>query len=122
VPTASDHLVQAGANRAHAEWLLSERPNDRTALQWAVTAVFYSALHGLTAYLMLRGITVSSHLARERVLTNPANGVPQDVYDAYHTLDDQSRDARYELVPFTLQDVRDLLDHELAAIAAFTGM
>jgi len=68
------------------------------------------------------GVNVSSHLARERVLTNPRYGVPANVYDAYRNLNDQSRDARYEFEPFTAQDVRDLLDQELAAIAAFTGM
>lgn len=122
VPTSNDHLIQARANRDHAEWLLATRPADATARQWAVTATFYSALHGITSYLMRRGIRVSSHLARDRVLSNPGNGVPQSVYDAYRMLDDCSRDARYELYPFTLQDARDLLDYELAAIAAFTGM
>jgi len=48
--------------------------------------------------------------------------VPIDVYDAYRKLDDLSRDARYAFGPFTAQDVRDLLDQELAAIATFTGM
>ena len=61
--TPSDHLARARENRAHAEWLINERPTDPTAVQWAVTAVFYSALHGLTAYLMARGVNVSSHTA-----------------------------------------------------------
>ena len=122
VPTVNDYLVQARANRAHAEWLLTERPSDPTAMQWAVTAVFYNALHGLTAYLLARGIIVRSHSARDRALTHPANGVPQNIYDAYHNLDDHGRDARYALVAFTHQEVRDLLDQDLASIATFVGM
>jgi len=91
-------------------------------MQWAVTAIFYSALHAMTAYLMGHGVNVTSHLARDRALTDPRYGVPVPVYDAYHSLNDLSRDARYEFRVFTAQDVRDLLDRELATIATFTGM
>lgn len=122
VPSANDHLLQARANRAHAEWLLAISPSDPTALQWAVTAAFYSALHGLTAHLMGQGITVSSHVTRAKALADPNNGVPQAILYAYRTLEAQSRGARYELWSFVLQDVQDLLDQELATIAAFTGM
>ena len=48
--------------------------------------------------------------------------MPVPVYRAYRTLDDNSRDARYDMQPFTAQDVRDLLDQELAVVAAFVGM
>jgi hypothetical protein len=61
-------------------------------------------------------------MARDRVLLNPLNGVPRSVYRAYRSLDKYSRDARYDLLPFTAQDVRDLLDNELAAVTSFTGM
>lgn len=122
VPSVSAHLAQARANRAHAEWLLASRPNDPTALQWAVTAAFYSALHGLTAYLLARGIVVASHAARGKALADPANGVPQAVYGAYRTLEDRSRRGRYLLGSFSEQDVRDLLDQDLAAVAALTDI
>jgi hypothetical protein len=101
---------------------MADRPADATALQWAVTAVFYSALHGLTAYLMVQGVNVSSHTSRRRALHDPQNQVPPNILFAYDALEVESRGARYELWPYTLQEVRDLLDHELAAIAAFTGM
>jgi hypothetical protein len=91
-------------------------------MQWAVAAIFYSALHGITAHLMRRGIIVRSHVARDRVLANPSSGIPSSVYAAYRDLDDYSRDARYDLQPFTAQEVQDLLDHQLAAVAAFVGM
>lgn len=115
-------MARARDNRAHAEWLIAERPTDATALQWAVTAAFYCALHGLTAYLMARGVTVSSHTSRRRALHDPQNQVPQHIQFAYDALEVESRGARYELWPYTLHEVRDLLDQELAAIAAFTGM
>ena len=121
-PTPHDHLNQARANRSHAEWLLATSPSDSTALEWAVAAVFYSALHGISAYLLARGFRITSHLARDRVPSNPRNGVPLAVYQAYRDLDDYSRDARYEMHPFTAQEVPDLLDQELVVVAAFVGM
>jgi len=122
VPTPNDHLVQARANREHAEWLLTARPNDPTAMQWAVAAIFYSALHGITAHLMRQGILVRSHMARDRVLSNPSSGIPAGVYAAYRDLNDYSRDARYDLQPFSALEVQDLLDQQLEAVAAFVGM
>jgi hypothetical protein len=122
VPTANDHLVQARVNRDHAEWLLGVNATDPTARQWAVTATFYCALHGLTAYLIGRGVTVTNHTARALALLDPSSGVPRSVFRAYRRLDEASRGARYELWVFTPGDVRDLLDQELAAVAAFTGI
>jgi hypothetical protein len=85
-------------------------------MQWAVTVTFYSALHALGAYLLTRGIQVTSHRARDRVISNPVNGVPANIYRAYRDLEDYSRDARYDLLPFASQEVRDLLGQQLAAI------
>jgi hypothetical protein len=56
------------------------------------------------------------------MMSSPGSVVPQNVYDAYWTLHDHSQDARYGLLPFTDTEVRDLLDQELATVAAFTGM
>ena len=121
-PTPQDHLNQARANRDHAEWLLSTNARDPTARQWATTAAFYSALHALTAHLMTRGVQVWDHKTRAQAITNPVNGVPSSIHDDYRFLERRSRQARYQLRRFTVQEVRDLLDQELAAIAAFTGM
>jgi hypothetical protein len=76
----------------------------------------------MTAYLMAQSVTVSNHTARARALHDPVNGVPPAIISAYGVLEQWSRGARYELWIFTAQDVRDLLDQELATIAAFTGM
>jgi hypothetical protein len=122
VPSVRNHLDQARANREHAEWLLASRSHDPTALQWAVTATFYSALHGLTAHLMSRGVTVSDHTRRGQALANPANAVPPALHNDYRTLERRSRQARYLLRRFSVQQARDLLDQQLAAIASFTGM
>jgi hypothetical protein len=122
VPSINDHLAQARANRAYAEWVLMTAQSDPTALQWLVTAAFYSALHGLTAYLVGQGIVVKNHTERGRAPAAPNSGVSYRVQTAYRVLQEASRGGRYELRAFTSQEVRGLLDHELAAIASFTGM
>jgi hypothetical protein len=121
-PTVNDYLDKARGNRAHAEWVFSMLPNNQIGLQWVVTAAFYSALHGVSAYLLGIGVQVTNHTARAKALGDPANGVPPAILVAYRTLEFQSRQARYMHSVFRTQDVRDLLDQELARIAAFTGM
>lgn len=96
--------------------------NDPTALQWAVTATFYSVLHALTAHLLSRGVRVWDHRMRSQAIADPINGVPVSIRDDYRLLERRSRQARYLLRRFARQSVRDLLDQELARIAAFTGM
>ena len=87
-----------------------------------VTAAFYSALHGISAYLLALGVKVTNHTARAKALGDPANGVPPAVLVAYRRLEAHSRQARYMHATFASRDVRDLLDQELATIATFTGM
>src|SRR6185503_15229751 len=96
-PTPADHLNQARANRDHAEWLIATSPNDPTALQWAVTAAFYSALHALTAHLLARGVQVWDHRMRTQALADPRNGVPLSIHDNYRLLERRSRQGRYLL-------------------------
>jgi len=115
-------MEQARANRRHAERILADMAQDATARQWVVTIAFYSALHALTDYLLQRGIVVANHTMRERALADPNNGVPAHVHNAYRMLERRSRRVRYFLAVFSEQDVRDLLDQELAAVATFTGM
>jgi hypothetical protein len=117
-----DHLGQGRGNRAHAEWLLQTQSNNPIALQWAVTAAFYSALHGMSLYLRQRGVTVTTHTNRTKALGNPANGVPVAILNHYRRLEFKSRGARYGGQRFTQRQVQALLDNELAAVAAFTGL
>jgi hypothetical protein len=91
-------------------------------MQWAATAAFYSALHALSDYLARSGVVVVNHTSRARALADPINGVPVAVHDTYRLLERRSRRARYLLAVFSEQDVRNLIDRELAAVAAFTGL
>jgi uncharacterized protein (UPF0332 family) len=117
------HLDQARINREFVEDLLRDRPADPAAMQWAVTAAFYCALHCLQAHLLARGMSPRTHVARDRLLASPASGVPDDVYAAYEALKQRSEGARYGLRRFTADRVRrEILDGYLARVTAFVGL
>jgi hypothetical protein len=123
VPQPAQHFNQARWNRDHAEHLLATYPQDPVALQWAVTAAFYAALHCLTGYLAQRGIQVSNHQQREAAIADPRNGVPLQVYDAYVRLKRRSTGARYLLQTFTPAQVRSpILDVYFARVATFVKL
>src|SRR5688572_9959800 len=96
---------------------------DGTALQWAVTATFYCAVHCLSAHLQQRGIVVRRHVDRDAALANPNNGVPTNVYDAYCKLKRRSEGGRYLCWRFTPQDIRTtILDTLLADVTSFVQL
>ena len=122
-PTRAEHLDQARVNRAHAEQLLKQSPTDPIALQWAVTAAFYCAVHRLQAHLVGRGARPRTHGQRDAYLSDPRYGVPRDVYVTYRQLKWRSEGARYLMARFTATEVRrDILDRYLARITSFVGL
>lgn len=86
--------MQAKANRGFVEYLVRECSGDPAAMQWAVTAAFYCALHCLQAHLLGRGMNPRTHVARDRLLASPTSGVPNHVYVAYEALRQRSEGAR----------------------------
>ena len=122
-PTPDDHLGQARRNLALAEYLLREHAADPTYVQWAVTAIFYCAVHCMQAHVMQQGQRPRTHEARGRLIANPAYGVPLDVQTAYELLSQRSRAARYDLATFDPTIVQQrLVRHYLARITSFVGL
>ena len=96
---------------------------DGAALQWAVTADFYCAVHCLSAHLQRQGITIRRHVDRDAALADPNNGVPTNVYDAYCKLKRRSEGGRYLCWQFTARDVRaTILDALLADVTTFVQL
>ena len=123
MPSRAQHLEQARGNREHARFLVGTHPTDRYALQWAVTAAFYAAVHGVEAHLASMGQHSTDHLDRERRMRAPANRVPPAVYRAYNRLKNRSQGARYHLWTFTADEVeRTIIDRDLAVVARFAGL
>jgi hypothetical protein len=68
VPSASDreaarfHLAGVAKQLEHAEFLRASGRDDHTTVGWAITALFYCAVHVIRAYLTgVKGVTVSAH-------------------------------------------------------------
>jgi hypothetical protein len=83
-------------------------------VDWAVTVLFYSALHWMRALAAQEGYQIKAYksyrkgiLGEEEVFT----GTPvftQQAFEWYSHLKDDSRDARYEMRQFSEVDFRDL--------------
>jgi hypothetical protein len=61
---------------------------------WAVTTIFYAAVHEIQAFLVRQGIRTYTHETRKAELRKAHH--PSDLFTLYETLEDHSRNARYE--------------------------
>jgi hypothetical protein len=118
----ADYIQQAHHNANLARYL---RQNKTDCLDWALTCLFYSAVHWVNAYLCKCGKPIPRrHTSIESGKPGRLNIVQQDstlrkIYVSYRTLDDESRDARYELqIPLPAEYDRSLLP-ELEKVKAF---
>ena len=120
--TIQDHLTQAHHNEDLAQQL------GRTPLEmydWAITALFYSILHFVDAYLLqYHNISPKGHTRRGKI-PGRAECVKQylpQIYDAYKILYDASVRARYEggyLGPGSAGDYQNLRDTEFTGARGF---
>lgn len=90
-------------------------------LDWAVTVIFYAALHyirAVAARYLFSNISTYGELDRmfERLQILRQNS---GIYVDYRQLKDDSRVARYDMRKFSPQEVRDLRDEELSRIRQF---
>lgn len=73
---------------------------------WRIIILYYAAMHYVDAYLATRNVHPDSHADRKREMREVRELDP--IYDIYRTIENSSRDARYEAVPFTPQDVAEI--------------
>jgi uncharacterized protein (UPF0332 family) len=107
--TRDEHLKQAKANEAHADALLQNASPE--SLAWAVTALFYSAVHYGRAFLAAsRTPTITSHVGFESYFRRSWKVTPTtpDVFDLYRRLKDESEAARYDCASFSKTQVENL--------------
>src|SRR5579859_4799947 len=93
MPASDVHRDQALRNRtfAYQPFALGEDGSDPTALQWAVTAAFYCALHCVELHLSDRRVHSLSHWDGEQYL----DSLPDPIYTAYKQLKSFSESCRY---------------------------
>lgn len=116
--TVQAHVEQAQRNEAFLESLAID---STPYLDWAVTVIFYAALHYLRALFAHHHVAniarygdVDKAFARLAVVRQEAG-----IYNDYRQLKDDSRDARYNMWRPRLADVVEFRDGELQRIRSF---
>ncbi len=115
MPSFDGHLAQAEKNERFYHSL-----DIRTSkfLDWAVTSLFYSALHYVDAYLAARvppfGSHPDNHTARGLWIDRVAE--LSRIEAEYRWLRNYSESARYGLMRFTPQQVSDIYNFRFRAV------
>ena len=95
MPQREQHLTRATENEALA---LGLNRKSGVCIDWAITMLFYSALHWIDAYLAGKNFHPATHQIRDDEVEN--NGSLSAVFNDYRRLKDLSRAARYEIPGF----------------------
>ena len=116
--TEQAHLRQAQHNE---QFLTTFDPAITPYLDWAVTVIFYAALHYIRALAARHQfMNISRYGELDRVFERlPVFRHNRAVYVDYRQLKDDSRAARYDMGVFSSQEVAGLRDEELLRIRQF---
>ena len=102
MPSKGDHLAKAINNRRFADGVNVTSP---TGIGWAMTALFYSALHYVEAY----NAQYNMHCRKHEELSNDIgrNPVLVPIHDDYRDLSSFSWNARYQPVNYNAKDLEE---------------
>jgi hypothetical protein len=89
--SSKDHWEQARGNESFYEEIGADRSGTP---DWAITVLFYAALHYAKAAFAHQGITLGSHAELKTTMRNRFRSVAP----VYESLEDASRRARYDCV------------------------
>ncbi len=109
MPGQAQHLVAARTNTEFAKQLMEQGDH----LDWAVVAVFYSALHWVDSFLARQQIHPLNHEDRDRYVRRTQL---RQIYNEYRRLRLSADESRYSLKPVTGEQVSRLIEADLAAI------
>lgn len=110
MPNLDDHLSAARNNERFSEDLIAER----RYLDWAVTGMFYAAIHYVEAYLSLRTEHSLSHRMRDSEIASDPKLI--NIFDHYSDLKNDSTQSRYECHIFPVQEVVSRIQPNLVTI------
>lgn len=121
--TAQEHESKA----RHNEKLLdSHKLSEGEFVDWAVTALFYSALHWMRALAAQEGYQIKRYQKLKGRLGESEEEVFQvagvftaQCYQWYRHLKDESQYARSEMRPFSISDFNDLQRNFFAPFKSF---
>jgi hypothetical protein len=95
MPSKVEHIDRAKLNEKFAD-LVTQMNRDH--IHWAVVALFYSALHWVDAFLAIGSVHPEKHFERQEYLSRDPN--LHCIIKPYRQLEDDSREARYELASY----------------------
>jgi hypothetical protein len=116
VPQRHEHLKRAQENEQLAAAMNADIP---VCADWAITMLFYSALHYLHGFLAGKNFHPPNHDARDVEIER--NGSLAGIYREYRRLKDASRAGRYEIAEFRRIDV-DTATARLSRIKAHINL
>ena len=96
MPDRNDHLTRAKQNEILASKLNADIG---VSVDWAVTMIFYAALHYVDAFLAGKNLHPLNHKQRDEEIEK--NGSLSSIYPDYRRLKDFSRAARYDIPNFS---------------------
>ncbi|SRR6266699_513639 len=110
MPTAAGHLAQADHNEKFYEQI------DRNSFgDWAVTALFYTAVHYVNSYLEAKSQRPANHEERGRLIRSHAK--TSGFFNNYERLRVRCWAARYDPgIIFKVAEIEDLRKNDLEPI------
>jgi hypothetical protein len=109
MPNTAEHWSQGEHNEAFYQGIDKDVYSD-----WAATALFYSALHYIDAFLAGIGIDPGGHDDRDSEVANRKELRP--LARQYFRLKNRSRDARYNCGKFHPQELQRSFGNDLSYI------
>ena len=107
--TVAQHLEQFERNLA-----VSSRLEASDDFDWAVTTLFYAALHLMQAYMIQHDLKADSHRRREQLML--AHSGLRIVVDQYRALRSLSEHARYECRRFSREEFESIRNGSFATV------
>src|SRR5271157_2510771 len=102
MPSRDEHLSKARLNKEFADSITLDNP---TSVGWALTAIFYSALHYIEAYNAKYNFHCNNHNELNDNIRR--NQVLSDICDDYCDLQTFSWNARYRAKKYGRQEVAE---------------
>lgn len=113
MPTKDQHVTKADGN---AELALSLALDNQTKIDWALTILFYAAMHYVEAYLAKANVHLRSHTTRDNAISRDSS--LRKIFKEYADLKFFGYNARYEVFGFKTTDVTDKAAKHYATIKA----
>lgn len=112
MPSKSEHLSKADSNRKFVDALELRSP---TSFGWALTALFYSALHYVEAYNAKFNTHFSKHELRNKDIQG--NPVLNPIWGDYRDLSEFSWNARYNYVNYGQKELDEAKQYHQSVVS-----